>query len=103
MHILTSFLMRVKTVTTQISSIELNSELVNVAYVMGLNVSKTCEIAFKRSNEETTRLKFGFHQFSQRGDHRLLFFVFVWLLQHIVISVFGVFCGLDVGFFVWSD
>ena len=35
--------------TTQISTIELNPELVNMAYEMGLNVSKTCEIALKEA------------------------------------------------------
>jgi exonuclease VII small subunit len=36
-------------VTTQISAIELNPELVNVAYEMGLNVQKTCENALKEA------------------------------------------------------
>jgi post-segregation antitoxin (ccd killing protein) len=36
-------------VTTQISTIELNPELVNMAYEMGLNVSKTCENALKEA------------------------------------------------------
>jgi hypothetical protein len=46
--------MEVKTVTTQISAIELNPELVNIAYEMGLNVTKTCENALK---EAIRRLK----------------------------------------------
>ena len=41
--------MEVKTVTTQISTIELSPELINVAYEMGLNVSKTCENALKEA------------------------------------------------------
>jgi hypothetical protein len=41
--------MEVKTVTTQISSIELNPELVNMAYEMGLNIQKTCEIGLKEA------------------------------------------------------
>ena len=41
--------MEVCTVTTQISTIELNPELVNMAYEMGLNVSKTCENALKEA------------------------------------------------------
>ena len=40
--------------TTQINAIELNPELVNIAYEMGLNVSKTCENALK---EAIRRLK----------------------------------------------
>ena len=36
-------------VTTQISAIELNPELANLAYEMGLNVSKTCENALKEA------------------------------------------------------
>jgi post-segregation antitoxin (ccd killing protein) len=39
----------VYTVTAHISTIELNSELTNLAYEMGLNVSKTCEIALKEA------------------------------------------------------
>ena len=35
--------------TTQISTIELNPELANLAYEMGLNVSKTCENALKEA------------------------------------------------------
>ncbi len=35
--------------TTQTNAIELNPELVNMAYEMGLNVSKTCEIALKEA------------------------------------------------------
>ena len=35
--------------TTQISTIELNPELVNMAYEVGLNVTKTCEIVLKES------------------------------------------------------
>jgi post-segregation antitoxin (ccd killing protein) len=46
--------MEVKTVTTQISTIELNPELTNLVYEMGLNVSKTCENALK---EAIKRLK----------------------------------------------
>jgi hypothetical protein len=36
-------------VTTQINAIELNPELVNIAYEMGLNVSKMCENALKEA------------------------------------------------------
>jgi hypothetical protein len=36
-------------VTTQISTIELNPELVNMAYEMGLNVKKTCENGLKEA------------------------------------------------------
>ena len=35
--------------TIQISTIELNPELANLAYEMGLNVSKTCENALKEA------------------------------------------------------
>ncbi len=35
--------------TTQISAIELNPELVNVAYEIGLNIQKTCENALKEA------------------------------------------------------
>lgn len=35
--------------TTQISIIELNPELTNLAYEMGLNVAKTCENALKEA------------------------------------------------------
>ena len=35
--------------TTQINSIELNPELVNIAYEMGLNVKKTCENPLKEA------------------------------------------------------
>ena len=35
--------------TTQLNTIELNPELANLAYEMGLNVSKTCEIALKEA------------------------------------------------------
>lgn len=42
-------LIEVCTVTTQISTIELNPELVNMAHEMGLNVQKTCENALKES------------------------------------------------------
>jgi post-segregation antitoxin (ccd killing protein) len=34
-------------VTAQISTIELNPELTNLAYEMGLNISKTCENALE--------------------------------------------------------
>lgn len=46
--------MEVKTVTVQISTIELNPELANLAYEMGLNVSNTRENALK---EAIRRLK----------------------------------------------
>jgi len=36
-------------VTTQISTIELNPELVNMAYEMGLNIQKTCENSLKEA------------------------------------------------------
>jgi hypothetical protein len=36
-------------VTTQISTIELNPELVNMAYEMGLNIQKTCENGLKEA------------------------------------------------------
>lgn len=35
--------------TTQISTIELNPELVNMAFEMGLNVQKTCENGLKEA------------------------------------------------------
>ncbi len=35
--------------TTQISTIELNPELVNMAYEMGLNIQKTCENSLKEA------------------------------------------------------
>lgn len=35
--------------STQIGAIELSPELVNMAYEMGLNVSKTCENALKEA------------------------------------------------------
>jgi hypothetical protein len=41
------FCIEVKTVTTQISTIELNPELVNMAYEMGLNIQETCENGLK--------------------------------------------------------
>jgi exonuclease VII small subunit len=41
-------------VTTQINALELNLELVNMAYEMGLNIQKTCENALK---EAVRRLK----------------------------------------------
>jgi exonuclease VII small subunit len=41
--------LEVKTVTTQISIIELNPELTNLAYEMGLNVAKTCENTLKEA------------------------------------------------------
>jgi len=43
--------MEVNTVTTEIinTTIELNPELANLAYEMGLNVSKTCENALKEA------------------------------------------------------
>lgn len=40
--------------TTQISTIELNPELVNMAYEMGLKIQKTCENSLK---EATRRLQ----------------------------------------------
>ncbi len=60
--------------TTQISAIELNPELVNMAYEMGLNVSKTCEIALK---EAIRRLQgFNLENTSVRNAEaaRILFF-----------------------------
>jgi len=36
-------------VTTQINMIELNPELVNMAYEMGLNIQKTCENSLKEA------------------------------------------------------
>jgi exonuclease VII small subunit len=36
-------------VTTQISTIELNPELANMAYEMGLNIEKTCENSLKEA------------------------------------------------------
>jgi post-segregation antitoxin (ccd killing protein) len=47
-------MLEVCTVTTQINAIEISPELVNMAYEMGLNVSKTCENALK---EAIRRLK----------------------------------------------
>ncbi len=44
--------------TTQIITIELNPELVNMAYEMGLNVSKTCEIALKEAIRRLKGLNF---------------------------------------------
>lgn len=35
--------------TTQINMIELNPELVNMAYEMGLNIQKTCENSLKEA------------------------------------------------------
>ncbi len=35
--------------TTQINAIELNPELVNMAYEMGLNIQKTCENSLKEA------------------------------------------------------
>jgi exonuclease VII small subunit len=49
MHNLTLIYLEVQTVTIQISTIELNSESANLAYEMGLNVSKTCENALKEA------------------------------------------------------
>ena len=43
------FYVEVDTVTTEISTIELNPELANLVYEMGLNVSKTCENALKEA------------------------------------------------------
>jgi hypothetical protein len=37
------------TVTAQINTIELNPELVNMAYEMGLNIQKTCENGLKEA------------------------------------------------------
>jgi hypothetical protein len=45
-------------VTTQISTIELNPELVNMAYEMGLNVSKTCENGLKEAIRRLKGLNF---------------------------------------------
>jgi post-segregation antitoxin (ccd killing protein) len=36
-------------VTTQINAVEINPELINMAYEMGLNISKTCENALKEA------------------------------------------------------
>jgi exonuclease VII small subunit len=36
-------------VTTQINTIELNLELINMAYEMGLNIQKTCENGLKEA------------------------------------------------------
>ena len=52
-------LTEVCTVTTQINAIELNPELVNMAYEMGLNIQKTCENSLK---EAIRRLQ-GFNAF----------------------------------------
>jgi hypothetical protein len=41
--------MEVCTVTTQISAIELNPELVNMAYEIGLNDQNTCENGLKEA------------------------------------------------------
>lgn len=53
--------------TTQISSIELNRELANLAYEMGLKFQRH-EKSLKRSNKEIKRLRFRFYERSQRGD-----------------------------------
>ena len=44
--------------TTQINAIEISPELVNIAYEMGLNVSKTCENALKEAMRRLQGLNF---------------------------------------------
>ena len=44
--------------TTQISTIELNPELVNMAYEMGLNIQKTCENGLKEAIRRLQGLNF---------------------------------------------
>ena len=46
--------------TTQISAIELNPELVNMAYEMGLNVQKTCENGLKEAIKRLQGINFDF-------------------------------------------
>jgi len=48
-------------VTTQISTIELNPELVNMAYEMGLNVQKTCENGLKEAIKRLRGVNFDFN------------------------------------------
>jgi hypothetical protein len=53
-------------VTTQINAIELNPELVNMAYEMGLNVSKTCEI-FNPENTSVRNAGFAITTIQQKA------------------------------------
>ena len=46
--------------TTQINTIELNGELVNMAYEMGLNVQKTCENGLKEAIKRLQGINFDF-------------------------------------------
>ena len=53
--------------TTEISTIELNPELANLACEMGLNVSKTCENALKEAIRKLQGSNFDYASVRSRG------------------------------------
>lgn len=74
--------------TTQINTIELNPELVNMAYEVGLNIQKTCENSLKEAIRRLQGLNFENISVRNAGGHlRILKQILSYVLVNMALKM----------------